>query len=102
MRIVAKHPIMEAIAGLSDYFEHPGAALCAMREICAGYDIRMDIADCPGDEGRTTILLYAECPGEVVCSCCGDKMDRTSYENCIAFYWYKMRAGRYECIKYVS
>ena len=102
LTITSKHPIRAAVSELPDYYDSLSAAACAVRAALADHQLRMDDPDFVGDEGYVTCVVRADPDALFVCSCCGDKLDRSRFDNVVVLSYYKCREGRWEVIKYVS
>jgi hypothetical protein len=102
MRITQNHPVRAELSELPNYFDSEGEALYAVHAVLRRHALRIDDIRMYGDDGYTTCVLRPDYPAGPVCACCGDKLDRAEYDNCIVVAWYTMPSGRIELTTYIS
>ena len=103
LTINAKHPVRNKIAGLPDYYETIVSAFDAVDDVLADYGMELDLTDLPyftGPDGGSWLAPIRS--KEPIVSVSGVATKCDGYDNGVNFSWYKVRAGRWEIITYVS
>ena len=102
LTIPNRHAVRRELT-IPNYHESIGAALGMIEEILNRHDMTVETGTFGfnGDKGSTTFLIKALEGSNVVCKSCAEKGTDT-FDNMLAFQWYKMASGRFEINTYIS